>query len=282
VSDQQDRQPFADDVALRAIVEGVEAETGERFFASLVQQLASALGVQYAFVSELSADRRRFRTRALWGRGTLLPNLEFPVAGTPCEAVLNGQMAHHPERLQELFPADRGLVEWGVHSYCGVPLLDATGVVVGHLAILDDRPMRDGPRGLDILRIFAARARAEIERLDTEAALRASQERLAHLVDSASDGILSYGDDLRIQVFNAAAERILRCPAAEAIGTPVDRFGTPDGLSKLGVALERLRTEPGTLIFVGEADGVTARRADGTVFVHEASVSRCEVAGKTL
>jgi PAS domain S-box-containing protein len=282
VSDQQDRQPFADEVALRAVVEGVEAETGERFFASLVQQLASALGVHYAFVSELSADRRRFRTRALWGRGTLLPNLEFPVAGTPCEAVLNGQMAHHPERLQELFPADRGLVEWGVHSYCGVPLLDATGVVVGHLAILDDRPMRDGPRGLDILRIFAARARAEIERLDTEAALRASQERLAHLVDSASDGILSYGDDLRIQVFNAAAERILRCPAAEAIGTPVDRFGTPDGLSKLGVALERLRTEPGTLIFVGEADGVTARRADGTVFVHEASVSRCEVAGKTL
>src|SRR5919204_645490 len=178
VSDQQDRQPFADDVALRAIVEGVEAETGERFFASVVQQLASALGVQYAFVSELSADRRRFRTRALWGRGTLLPNLEFPVAGTPCEAVLNGQMAHHPERLQELFPADRGLVEWGVHSYCGVPLLDAGGIVVGHLAILDDRPMRDGPRGLDILRIFAARARAEIERLDTEAALRASQERL--------------------------------------------------------------------------------------------------------
>ena len=59
----------AEDGALRAIVEGVEAETGEEFFRSLVRHLAAALGVTYAFVSELSVDRSRFRTVALWGRG---------------------------------------------------------------------------------------------------------------------------------------------------------------------------------------------------------------------
>src|SRR5437867_13226850 len=102
VSDQQDKQPLPEDAALRAIVEGVESETGDRFFASLVQHLASALGAQYAFVSELSDDRKRFRTRALWGRGAFLPNIFVPVAGTPCEGVLNGQMSHFPERLQEV------------------------------------------------------------------------------------------------------------------------------------------------------------------------------------
>src|SRR2546425_12600597 len=93
----------AEDAALRAIVEGVEAETGDQFFASLARHLASALGVQYAFVSELSADRQRFRTRALWGRGAFMENLDIPAAGTPCEAVLSGQMAHHSEGLQERF-----------------------------------------------------------------------------------------------------------------------------------------------------------------------------------
>ena len=88
MSDRQDRQALPEDAALRTIVEGVESATGERFFASLVEHLAVALGVQYAFVSELSQDRQRFRTLALWGRGRLLDNLEFPVAGTPCEAVL--------------------------------------------------------------------------------------------------------------------------------------------------------------------------------------------------
>src|SRR5262249_32666965 len=152
--------------ALRAIVEGVEAEVGDRFFASLVRHLAGALGVQYAFVSEFTADRRAFRTRALWARGELLDSLTVPLEGTPCEAVLNGEMAHHPEQLQARFPRDLGLVDWGAVSYCGVPLLDRTGAVVGHLAIIDDKPMWDGPRGVAILRIFAARAVAEIERLD--------------------------------------------------------------------------------------------------------------------
>ena len=105
-----EQPPFAEDAALRAIVEGVEAETGEQFFHSLVRHLAAALRVQYAFVSEFSADRNRFRTRAIWGHGDFLPNFEIPLAGTPCEAVLNGQMAHHPERLQALFPEDKGLV----------------------------------------------------------------------------------------------------------------------------------------------------------------------------
>jgi hypothetical protein len=58
VNDQEKRQhSLPEDVALRAIVEGVEAEIGDQFFASLVQHLASALDVQYAFVSELTADR---------------------------------------------------------------------------------------------------------------------------------------------------------------------------------------------------------------------------------
>ena len=142
VSDRQERrQPLPDDAALRAIVEGVQAEIGDQFFASLVRHLASALDVEYAFVSELTPDRQSFRTLALWARGALRDNLTVPLAGTPCEAVLNGETAHHPENLQALFPKDTVLVEWGAVSYGGVPLLDCSGVVTGHLAIIDDKPM---------------------------------------------------------------------------------------------------------------------------------------------
>ena len=69
-------QTPSDDAALREIVEGVESETGDRFFYSLVKHLASALGCEYAFVSELLADRLRFRTRAVWGRGSFMENFE--------------------------------------------------------------------------------------------------------------------------------------------------------------------------------------------------------------
>lgn len=49
--------PIVEEAALRAIVEGVEAKTGEPFFPFLVCHLAAALSVQYAFVSEFSEDR---------------------------------------------------------------------------------------------------------------------------------------------------------------------------------------------------------------------------------
>src|ERR1044072_5002334 len=46
---------------LQEIVEGVESKVGEQFFSSLVQQLATALGVDYAYISELSEDRSEER-----------------------------------------------------------------------------------------------------------------------------------------------------------------------------------------------------------------------------
>src|SRR5215813_8626705 len=223
--------PFAEDVALRAIVEGVEAETGEQFFPSLVRHLAAALGVQYAFVSEFSEDRQRFRTRAVWGHGNFLPNFEIPLAGTPCEAVLNGQASHYPRGLQALFPADTGLVTWGAESYCGVPLLDSTGTCVGHLAIIDDKPMLDGPRGIAILRIIAARARAEIERLRAEAALRESEQRYRDLYDEAPVAYLSLDTDARIRRANRQAAQLFGYPLDRLLGRVVFDLlaDTPNG-----------------------------------------------------
>jgi PAS domain S-box-containing protein len=274
-------QPLTEDAALRAIVEGVEAETGDKFFRSLVRHLAAALAVQYAFVSELSADRRRFRTLAVWGRNGLLPNFEIPVAGTPCEAVLNGQMSHHPERLQQVFPEDTGLVDWCAQSYCGVPLLDPSGVVVGHLAIIDDKPMYDGPRGISIMRIFASRARAEIERKCAEAALRESEERLARILDSAMDAIVTFDERRTIELFNDAAEKVFGCPAAEAIGRPVDRFLTAGFRAALERSLQAF-AHGGQTPYVWAPDGLTARATDGREFPIEATISRVEVGARDL
>jgi len=248
------------DAALREIVEGIESETGERFFYSLVKHLSSALGCEYAFVSELPADRSRFRTRAVWGRGSFMENFESPLDGTPCEAVLNGKVSHHPERICQLFPADAGLKQWGVESYCGVPLLDSAGTVVGHLAILSERPMLDGPRGLAIMRIFAARARAELERLHTEEALRQvnealvrSEERFRDLFDEAPIAYVHEGLDSRFIEANRTAMRILGLKPEEIAGMTGESLvpDTPEAQQRLGewlASMERGTATTGTVL----------------------------------
>src|SRR5437588_12286242 len=97
--------------ALRAIVEGTARSTGDIFFESLVRHLAAAIGVSYAFVAEFAGVATRVRTLAYWGKGLLRENVEFDLAGTPCEDVVRGGLCHHPLGVQARFPRDRALVE---------------------------------------------------------------------------------------------------------------------------------------------------------------------------
>ncbi|MGO9062249.1 MAG: sigma-54 interaction domain-containing protein [Candidatus Binataceae bacterium] len=261
----------SDDAALREIVAGVESETGDRFFYALVKHLASALECEYAFASEILEDRSSFRTRAVWGRGTFIENFETPLKGTPCEAVLNGEFSHYPEQICQLFPADAGLKQWGVESYCGVPLLNSSGMVVGHLAILSERPMWDGPRGLAIMRIFASRAHAELERLRTEKDLRVaagnlaelqkverrrseelrhanetlaqSEERFRDLFDEAPIAYVHEDLDTRFIEANRTAMRILGLKPEE-IGRTFGKSlvpDTPEAQRRLSAALDSIR-----------------------------------------
>jgi hypothetical protein len=123
-----DKSPAAmhDDAVLRAIAEGVEAETADRFFSSRARHLALALEVQYAFVSHLSDDGTRFKILALWERDHFGPNLEIPLTGTPCESVLHGESAHYSTDLCARFPDDQ--YRWFLVQYR--PVHDEHGKLV--------------------------------------------------------------------------------------------------------------------------------------------------------
>ena len=154
-------------LALRSIVEGTATGTGEAFFRSLVRHLATATDTHYAFVAEFLGGER-VRTLAYWAGGQIAPNVEWDLPGTPCEEVIRGTMCHHASGVKDKFPLDRPLVEMAIESYLGVPLRDVGGVVLGHLAVFDERPMPAAPHKLATFQIFAARAAAELQRLHAE------------------------------------------------------------------------------------------------------------------
>jgi PAS domain S-box-containing protein len=59
------------------------------------------------------------------------------------------------------------------------------------------------------------------ERLGLEAQVTESKARLAGIVSSAMDAIVLLDEELRITMFNPAAEQLFEIPAAEALGTPI-------------------------------------------------------------
>lgn len=205
--------------ALRAIVEGTAGLTGDEFFQALVTHLAEVLHVSYAFVAEFAGVETRVRTIAFWSKDRIAPNIEFELDGTPCEEVIGGKFCHHPAGVQQKFPRDEGLVELSVDSYLGVPLRDAAGRVLGHLAAFDERPMPAEPKKLFIFQIFAARAAAELQRLRMEQMLQASEQRYRDLFEEAPIAYVYEDTDTRFVSVNRAAMNLLGLKPEDVPGT---------------------------------------------------------------
>lgn len=231
---------IAEDSTLHALIGGIAGASGEECFRVITRSLAQTLNVKYAIVAEFLPKTSSVRSLAFWNGDTFTDHVEWALAGTPCRGVIDGQFSHFPDQLAQLFPDDRPLAEMGVVSYLGVPLLAPDQSVLGHLFIMDTRPMPSVPRNLALFHIFAARAASELARLRLENALAESQEQLRDLFDEAPIAYVHEGLDSRFLRANRAAMRILGITPDQVAGTYGKTFvpDTPEAQRRLHEAFE--------------------------------------------
>jgi len=222
--------------ALRAVAQGYSGAIGEAFFEQLVQHLASTLQADYVFIGELKPGPsspkeddtgnsappvaeipQSIRTLAVSAHEKIVENFEYLLPGTPCETVVNKQLCCYPRGVQRKFPQDRMLAELAAESYVGTPLFDSAGRPLGLMAVLYCRPLDEYRTIETLLRIFASRAAAEIERRQFEQVLRESEQRYRTITENIGVGILQV---------SASGETIYANPALCAM-FEVDRM---DGL----------------------------------------------------
>lgn len=234
-----------DEQLLRAIINGTATVTGREFFVSLVANLAQGLGVRYSFVAECIPNDRS-RSLAAWFNGKPGPEFEYPVADAPCREVVKGRTFHVECGIQGAFPEDKDLVALEAQSYLGVPMCDATKRIIGHLVIMDDKPMARDPLTLSVLETFASRAAVELERLRAYEHLKRqfheSEERLRDLFEEAPIAYVHEGLDTRFIRANRAAMRILGIKPEEVAGTYGKSFvpETPEAQRRLQQAFEAM------------------------------------------
>jgi PAS domain S-box-containing protein len=157
---------------LNKITEAVGSKVGQEFFSSLVLNLSRMLEVDYAFVAELSEDGQNLHMIAVAVDGVLSDPIVYRMAGTPCATVVNSALCWFPSGVQKLYPKDHLLVDMGVNSYAGIPLHDSTGWAIGLLTIMNRGELPRLRSEEAALEVYAVRAAAELERRQTESALR--------------------------------------------------------------------------------------------------------------
>lgn len=118
---------------------------------------------------------------------------------------------------------------------------------------------------------------AEAERQTNE-----SRARLSGIIDSAMDAIISVDSRQVVRLFNGAAEKMFGCPAAQAVGQPLDRFIPARFRASHRRDVEAFGRTGATARAMGRLTPLTALRADGQEFPIEAAISHVEVAGEQL
>jgi transcriptional regulator with GAF, ATPase, and Fis domain len=270
-----------EEAAFRAIVQGTSTGTGEKFFTSLVENLADVLKVHGAWVTEFSPDTLRLKAFAFRLGDGWVDDYEYDIKGTPCEPVIESEhLFHVPEKVIELYPDDSDLAPINAVSYMGVPLKDVDGNILGHLAVLDNRPMPKNERIINLFQIFAARAAAELQRLKAEKIVREREEKLSRLVNGAMDAIVDLDARLEVSLMNPAAEAMLSCDGTKVIGTSFTDFLTDSSCEKLDQLISDLDGDTGDSTSLWIPGGLVAVRSDETKLVTEATLAKSEQDGR--
>jgi two-component system sensor kinase len=100
------------------------------------------------------------------------------------------------------------------------------------------------------------------------------------IVASAMDAVITVDDRQKVVLFNAAAEKVFRCPAGEAIGGPLDRFIPGRFRAAHRGHIERFGKTGVTTRMMGSRLALAGLRADGEEFPIDASISQTSSRGR--
>lgn len=220
--------------ALYKMATSVSALAEEEFFMNLTRNMTDALDVDGGFISMItSLTPLKAKTLAAIVDGNPIDNIEYYVGQDPCHHLLNVET--FVSQQCEGFQPSSLMVKLGMENYIGQRLLDRHGNPIGMLFVLMKEKHKNVEVIISLLKIFATRAGAELERLEANKHIREQ----ASLLDKAQDAILVRDMNNIVQFWNNGAERLYGWTREEAIGSSIENLIYPE-VSNFHLAMRKL------------------------------------------
>ncbi len=247
--------------ALRNAALAVSRAVGENVFRELVSAIATILQAEYAFIAlPVAPGATHMRMLAYYVHGHIVEDFEYDIVGTPCETVIGQEFRVYPSRVQDQFPRDDDFRRVNAQSYAGCPLTDPRGRPIGLMSVILLREMEDPALVESVLKIFAARAEAEIEHRRAELAIREREAQYRAIFDASVDGMVVMNAEGRIVDANPAFAAMFGRDRDALLAMPPQELVPEESLATCSRVLSAAGDGN---VFQGECK---ARRADGGLF----------------
>ncbi|NUN08814.1 MAG: PAS domain S-box protein [Ignavibacteriaceae bacterium] len=230
----------------------IYSSIGQNFLENLLKQLQDQLKADYLFLGQTAEDNPKlYDTVVLLNKDERIEDIRFNSSTSPFNEISTGPVCFYEKDVRNYFPQDNLLSQFGANAFFSVTLYDSSNRPFGILAAVYQNNISNGNEIINILKIFAARAAAELERTESERSLRRSQEMYESLVRNIPVGIFRVTSSKKSEFdFHYASPKFYELTGIEPFKEPLtaalfaDTIYTADRgklLSTIQASLETVR-----------------------------------------
>lgn len=184
------------DEAINSLARATNLLEFKAFLEESIRSLAELYGTKFAFVGRLQPDEQSVETLCVWAGDRFVDNFTYSLEGTPCKDVMDLKVELIPEKADESYPDDELLIQMGIKSYFGSPMI-AEKKMMGLVSVMDDKPMDIDELSSPVLSLFANRLAIEVERFEINQELQKNKENLELLVKERTKTIEEQSQELK-------------------------------------------------------------------------------------
>ena len=241
---------------------------------STVAALTKLLNVKYAFIGFLNKKGFSIEVQSSSANDKISKNTSYQLESTVCLAVLKNGCIHFDKGIRQHYPDDSNLVKLEAEGFVGVALKNDSGEVIGHVAIMDTKPISSTDFIASLLQLCSGRLVAEINKRKNKEFLFAQKEHYKKVFDNSLESklVFNYKSD-RIIEANDAACKLFMYSKEEFMGLNYEHI-KPAKVSNKQTAENQVRKNYEDLKKVGSVRTETlSMKSDGTVFETEVALS---------
>ena len=192
--------------------------SGSLFFQAICQHIAETMQLDYVFIGLTANTGQEIDVVAGWGLNSALPSFSYALKDTPCAEVLSRNACVYPDSIQSTFPKDDLLIQMGIESYVGIPLLDAQKNRLGVFVALHSKALKAPNEINELFDITSTRVSSEILREKALHELQESQLRFHHVAQHSRTFLWEINPDGLYTYCSPESEQILGFLPEDLVG----------------------------------------------------------------